>query len=253
MSSDPQYIYAEGSAISKFVEMTLTVVIGSVQSVTAYINPGSLLTNDGDISNTSVGVLDNIIETFPIPAAEEKSKKFFGKVKKFLVDIKSWMSGVCMLGQIVNNCVTARGDLPGSANNDKVLMDLYTNLSSDFTATKNDIAAIPGKYILRSAVIEAGATGYAPDRNLYNGYYRIGMLVVYVGVEGTMTECDILLINTTSDSTESGGDLKIISSTVTATGTSTPNIRYYLYNGVLCIENLSGKKCTVNIAFYPAV
>lgn len=127
------------------------------------------------------------------------------------------------------------------------------NINSDFTATKNDIAAIPGKYILRSAVIEAGATGYAPDRNLYNGYYRIGMLVVYVGVEGTMTECDILLINTTSDSTESGGDLKIISSTVTATGTSTPNIRYYLYNGVLCIENLSGKKCTVNIAFYPAV
>ena len=50
MSSDPQYIYAEGSAISKFVEMTLTVVIGSVQSVTAYINPGSLLTNDGDLS-----------------------------------------------------------------------------------------------------------------------------------------------------------------------------------------------------------
>lgn len=203
MSSDPQYIYAEGSAISKFVEMTLTVVIGSVQSVTAYINPGSLLTNDGDISNTSVGVLDNIIETFPIPAAEEKSKKFFGKVKKFLVDIKSWMSGVCMLGQIVNNCVTARGDLPGSANNDKVLMDLYTNLSSDLAyetvgITKN-INIVTESYSFgyrKSGIgvlnidlyIASTAAAYTEYEILYTGFRpKIGVNIIAANSVGKIT------------------------------------------------------------------
>lgn len=167
--------------------------------------------------------------------------------------IKANSDGITKIVTSVTDQVVNDSNKIASAASLYSVKQVVDKTNSDFTATKNDIAAIPGKYILRSAVIEAGATGYAPDRNLYNGYYRIGMLVVYVGVEGTMTECDILLINTTSDSTESGGDLKIISSTVTATGTSTPNIRYYLYNGVLCIENLSGKKCTVNIAFYPAV
>ena len=130
MSTDPQYIYAEGSAISKFVEMTLTVVVGSVQSVTAYINPGSLLTNDGDISNTTIETLDNITESFPVPVAKEKSSKFFGKIKKSLED---WnlKTSLLLVGSIINNCVTDNANLPLSAAQGKALMDLYIALNSD--------------------------------------------------------------------------------------------------------------------------
>lgn len=131
MSSDPQYIYAEGSAISKFVEMTLTVVIGSVQSVTAYINPGSLLTNDGDISNTKVSSFTSTTASYPIPAANDTVKVGFGKIKKFFEDIRNAATGACFIGNIVNNCVTNNAKLPLSAAQGKALMDLYTQLNSD--------------------------------------------------------------------------------------------------------------------------
>lgn len=153
MSSDPQYIYAEGSAISKFVEMTLTVVIGSVQSVTAYINPGSLLTNDGDISNTKVSSFTSTTASYPIPAANDTVKVGFGKIKKFFEDIRNAATGACFIGNIVNNCVTNNAKLPLSAAQGKALMDLYTQLNSDLggiTGVESliyNLKWIPGEYI----------------------------------------------------------------------------------------------------------
>ncbi len=41
------------------------------------------------------------------------------------------MTGVCLLGHIVNNCVTDRADLPLSAAQGKALMDLYTVLNTN--------------------------------------------------------------------------------------------------------------------------
>ena len=40
------------------------------------------------------------------------------------------MKGVCLLGQIVNNCVTDNAKLPLSAAHGKVLMDLYNVLNT---------------------------------------------------------------------------------------------------------------------------
>lgn len=45
LTEDPQYIYAEGEAISKFAEITLNVLIGEIQSVTAIISPNALVRN----------------------------------------------------------------------------------------------------------------------------------------------------------------------------------------------------------------
>lgn len=172
MSSDPQYIYAEGSAISKFVEMTLTVVIGSVQSVTAYINPGSLLTNDGDISNTKVSSFTSATASYPIPAANDTVKVGFGKIKKFFEDIRNAATGACFIGNIVNNCVTNNAKLPLSAAQGKALMDLYTQLNSDLTV--KDVTAhfyknAPVSYVLAYKIghivqciftISAGSSGW---------------------------------------------------------------------------------------------
>lgn len=46
MSEDPQMVYNSESAISKFLEMTLVVVIGTVEKITAVINPQSLVTKE---------------------------------------------------------------------------------------------------------------------------------------------------------------------------------------------------------------
>lgn len=88
LSKDPQYVYEENSAISKFVEMTLVVKVGTVERVTAQLNPRSLLTRDGDISDTSINELEPIDTKYPVPAAGETAKVFMGKVKKYIEDTK---------------------------------------------------------------------------------------------------------------------------------------------------------------------
>ncbi|WP_367942335.1 hypothetical protein [Enterocloster citroniae] len=92
-------------------------------------------TSGGDISEMTVKTLDTITTEFPVPVAGESQKSFLGKVKKFFEDTKNWMTGVCLIGQIVNNCVTNNAKLPLSAAQGKVLMDLYTVLNNDLGAT----------------------------------------------------------------------------------------------------------------------
>ena len=102
----------------------------------------------GDISEMTIKTLDSITTDFPIPEAGEKPREFLGKVKKFFVDTKNWMTGVCLIGSIVNNCVTDNARLPLSAAQGKVLMDLYTVLNTN----KSD------KGILGSVVVNDGRT-----------------------------------------------------------------------------------------------
>ena len=88
----------------------------------------------GDISNMTIKALEEPAGTqFPVPEAGETSKSFLGKIRKFMNDFKSWNTGVCMIGQIVNNCVTNNDKLPLSAAQGKVLMDLYSVLNTNLT------------------------------------------------------------------------------------------------------------------------
>lgn len=86
----------------------------------------------GDTADTLVSAFDASSDSFPVPVAKEKARTRWGKMKKFTEDFKNWMTGVCLIGQIVNNSVTDRADLPLSAAQGKVLMDLYTVLNTDF-------------------------------------------------------------------------------------------------------------------------
>ena len=89
----------------------------------------------GDTADTLVSAFDASSDSFPVPAAKEKARTRWGKMKKFTEDFKNWMTGVCLIGQIVNNCVTDRTDLPLSAAQGKVLMDLYTVLNTKAAKT----------------------------------------------------------------------------------------------------------------------
>ena len=84
----------------------------------------------GDTAETVVSAFEASSEEFPVPAAKEKAKTRWGKAKKFCEDFRAWMTGVCLLGHIVNNCVTNNPNLPLSAAQGKVLMDLYTVLNT---------------------------------------------------------------------------------------------------------------------------
>ena len=84
----------------------------------------------GDISDTVITSAEEPAAEYPVPAAGDSTKVFLGKTRKFFSDIKNWMTGVCMLGQIVNNCVTDNAKLPLSAAQGKALMDLYNVLNT---------------------------------------------------------------------------------------------------------------------------
>ena len=128
----------------------------------------------GDISEMTVKTLETITTEFPVPVAGESTKKFLGKVKKFFEDTKNWMTGVCLIGQIVNNCVTNNDKLPLSAAQGKVLMDLYTVLNTNLVSyLKTQGAQVFGTgstgwnstkrtaYVTQNLIVPT-ITGYAP-------------------------------------------------------------------------------------------
>lgn len=147
LTEDPQYIYAETDAISKFAEITFNVLIGSVTKVTAYVSPGALTkkvdfnafkesveTPEFDDSGTVSG-----ISSFPDFLNLVKSKMNFFQ---FFRNFKAGMQFVLHAGQIVNNCVTDNAGLPLSAAQGKALMDKYTQLYSDLKMSQHTISMV---------------------------------------------------------------------------------------------------------------
>lgn len=116
----------------------------------------------GDISEMTVKTLDAITTKFPVPVAGEKPKTFLGKVKKFFEDTKNWMTGVCLIGQIVNNCVTNNAKLPLSAAQGKVLMDLYTVLNTKIADTSGIANTANAKIELNGPI---KTIAYGSDKN----------------------------------------------------------------------------------------
>lgn len=129
----------------------------------------------GDVSEMTVKTLETTTTEFPVPVAGESTKTFLGKVKKFFEDTKNWMTGVCLIGQIVNNCVTNNAKLPLSAAQGKVLMDLYTVLNTkiDKKATiLREQTDMGGKYDSNTVSVKWGTDSYG-------NYY------IYILVDGT--------------------------------------------------------------------
>lgn len=93
----------------------------------------------GDISETVITTMEESADEYPVPAAGDNAKTVLGKVQKFFGDIRNWMTGVCLLGQIVNNCVTDNAKLPLSAAQGKALMDELTKLNSNFNVLNTNL------------------------------------------------------------------------------------------------------------------
>lgn len=88
---------------------------------------------DKILKNLDTPTFEDYTGSTAVPSATDaidqiKSK---GKLGALLANIKAAFKGACLIGHIVNNCVTDNAGLPLSAAQGKVLMDKYTQLYSD--------------------------------------------------------------------------------------------------------------------------
>ena len=138
----------------------------------------------GDTAETVISAFEASSENFPVPAVKEKAKTRWGKVKKFCEDFKAWMTGVCLLGHIVNNCVTNNPNLPLSAAQGKALMNLYTVLNTKLSETAKQQGIPP----YSSDILEAQGGGRLLyyDANSANTPYKAGITQASEGVAITV-------------------------------------------------------------------
>ena len=122
--------------------------------------------NGGDISETVIAATEKSQAEYPVPAAGDSAKTILGKVQKFFGDLRNWMTGVCLLGQIVNNCVTDNAKLPLSAAQGKALMDLYNVLN-----TKRQEIAVFKTSVSKN--ITAGSWGFWHEKITIPSGYKI--------------------------------------------------------------------------------
>jgi hypothetical protein len=89
--------------------------------------------------------------TVPDAASAINSIRSKGKLSAILSNMKAAFKGACLIGQIVNNCVTNNAKLPLSAAQGKALMDLYTQLNSDLGEVTNGNTQLKSKLYTGSA------------------------------------------------------------------------------------------------------
>lgn len=125
---------------------------------------------DEALKNLDTPTFEDYTGSTAVPSATDaidqiKSK---GKLGTLLSNIKAAFKGACLIGHIVNNCVTDRSDLPLSAAQGKALMDKYTQLYSDkvsksalgkFLTVSGSAQAKEGSYVIVTSIkLPAGHT-----------------------------------------------------------------------------------------------
>ena len=103
---------------------------------------------DEALKNLDTPTFEDYTGSTAVPSATDaidqiKSK---GKLGTLLSNIKAAFKGACLIGHIVNNCVTDNAGLPLSAAQGKVLKDLYTQLYSDLAYTSEYLTQPPSEY-----------------------------------------------------------------------------------------------------------
>ena len=126
----------------KLVEYEYDLMINTENTYEVQVNvKGSFFATKEELNETNVKVDGLLNPEFDDSGSVEGIKSFPDFLKtmvsrssifQFMRNAKAGFQFVLHAGQIVNNCVTDRADLPGSAAQLKVLMDLITKLNSDF-------------------------------------------------------------------------------------------------------------------------
>ena len=163
ISTDPTYIYANGSANrSKFAEFTLYVLIGNVANVTAAVTPGSIITKD-----TFTAENMKAIDTYGIlggnSGAETNGQKVFDAlVNKVLTEVVTNSALTEKLGEyilkskIVNDFLATDTETvlsgPAGKNLKGQLDKLSKKLTDEFVSNTALIEKL-GAYVLKSKIV----------------------------------------------------------------------------------------------------
>ena len=108
--------------------------------------------------------------TVPDAATAINNIRSNGKLFTILSNIKAAFKGACLIGQIVNNCVTNNAKLPLSAAQGKVLMDLYTVLNTKITQkSQSDFYTIADVAGVSTGQV---TDGYHNVSKMSNGQFR---------------------------------------------------------------------------------
>lgn len=172
----------------------VNIILGNLTRWVNFLKANKVDSIGGDTADTLVSAFDASSDSFPVPAAKEKARTRWGKMKKFTEDFRNWMTGVCLIGQIVNNCVTDRTDLPLSAAQGKVLMDLYTVLNTKaaktdkintFTEQQYLDSGLFGSKVENAAFVIRARTDINPDArpSMYLDCYGTGGAVLFLDTD----------------------------------------------------------------------
>lgn len=127
--------------------------------------------------------------TVPDAATAIGNIKSKGKLSTTFSNIKAAFKGACLIGQIVNNCVTNNAKLPLSAAQGKELMDLYTVLNSNLARFKTTDFVI-SKDVAIMALQVNGDTYTKIMKNAVNGKADYGTCIIDY-TNGSKTEIKI--------------------------------------------------------------
>lgn len=144
---------------------------------------------DEALKNLDTPTFEDYTGSTAVPSATDaidqiKSK---GKLGALLSNIKAAFKGACLIGHIVNNCVTDNAGLPLSAAQGKVLKDLYTQLYSE-KVTGHPVNWYPNDKSLSSLIVgDVGIFTYgvkpdnAPSEKISEKAFGYGTLQVVSG------------------------------------------------------------------------
>ena len=117
--------------------------------------------------------------TVPDAATEIGNIKSKGKLSTTISNIKAAFKGACLIGQIVNNCVTDNAKLPLSAAQGKELMDLYTVLNSNLVSINRNFSHFATYETVTGAGITPEATMLTGLKEIYAGIPDQCVFVLY--------------------------------------------------------------------------
>jgi len=148
---------------------------------------------DEALKNLDTPTFEDYTGSTAVPSATDaidqiKSK---GKLGTLLSNIKAAFKGACLIGHIVNNCVTDNAGLPLSAAQGKVLKDLYTQLYSEMGNTNSRLDTSLSSSVLDYALtLSEGLHAVRFPGDSYTGtdipniYYRYSGATIIVRSKG---------------------------------------------------------------------
>lgn len=131
---------------------------------------------DQELEKLNSPTFEDYTEDTSVPEAVTaiEALKSKSKIGMLLSNIKAAFKGACLIGHIVNNCVTDNPSLPLSAAQGKVLMDYYTKLYSDLAGLRFYITDVTGEIDENSTIVlrelpenDIIISAWAPDVHNY--------------------------------------------------------------------------------------